>query len=264
MDSTARHQFLQAYARIRHAEGRGSEEPAYYHALPDRDLTGTNCAQWRIRARSYHHFADTVLAEMERQSGRPLDIVDLGAGNGWLSYRLSQRRHRVVALDIFPDARDGLGALTHYAMRLQGVLAEFDHLPFREASFDLAIYNSSFHYSSDYRRTLAEARRCLRASGRVVIVDSPLYRRAEHGERMRAERQASFEAVYGFRSEALRSIEFLDENMLAELARELDIEWRFSQPWYGWNWALRPWKARLRGGRPPSRFGVLLGRFRGQ
>ncbi|MBZ5636608.1 MAG: class I SAM-dependent methyltransferase [Acidobacteriia bacterium] len=262
MDSAARQQFLEDYARIRHAEGRGSANSAYYRELPDRDLSGRNPEQWRIRARSFHTFERTILADAERRAGRQLDVLDLGAGNGWMSYRLASRGHRAVALDIFRDELDGLGALAHYPLRFPAAAADFDFLPFREAAFDLAIFNSSFHYSSDYRRTLTEVRRCLRAGGSLVIMDSPVYRRSEHGEMMRAERQAYFEQVYGFRSDALKSIEYLDRRMLQELSDELNIEWQYSQPWYGLRWALRPWKAMLRGQRPPSRFLILVARFR--
>jgi hypothetical protein len=79
---------------------------------------------------------------------------------------------------------------------------------------------------------------------------------------MRAERQAYFEKLYGFRSDALKSIEYLDQPMLDELSSELNIDWQYGQPWYGLRWALRPWKAKLRGKRPPSRFLILVGRFR--
>jgi hypothetical protein len=78
---------------------------------------------------------------------------------------------------------------------------------------------------------------------------------------MRSERQVFFEQQHGFRSEALRSIEFLDEPMLDALARDLRLDLADSQPWYGLGWMLRPWKARLKGRRPPSRFWILEARF---
>lgn len=137
----------------------------------------------------------------------------------------------------------------------------FDDLPFPDAQFDLAVYNSSIHYSSDYERTLAEARRCLRPQGHVVILDSPVYKRREHGEAMRTERRASFERQHGFRSEALGSIEFFDLQMLRDLERRLSITWEIHRPWYGWRWHLRPLRARLTKQRPPSRFWILVGKF---
>jgi len=262
MTREMRQQFLSDYAKIRHAEGRGSEDAEYYRALPFRDLTGRNSAQWAIRARTWTHFENSVLRELESRSQRPLEILDLGAGNGWMSYRLALREHKPVAIDIFSDSSDGLRCARYYPKRFPCIEAEFDRLPFRDGSFDAAIFNSSIHYSTDYRRTLGEARRCLRSSGRIVIMDSPIYKRAEHGEQMRTERHAQFERSYGFRSDAVPSIEYFDEATLAALASEFEIEWHRSQPWYGLAWALRPWKARLRARRPPSKFCILVGSFR--
>lgn len=250
-----RQAFLEQYGCIRRAEGRGSDDGAYYRALPFEDLSGRNAWQWRMRARTFRYFVRHLLP------AAPCDVLDLGAGNGWLCYRLREMGHAPVAVDIFRDARDGLGALRHYRAPLRAVEADFDALPFAEGSFDLAVFNASLHYSPDYARTLAEVRRCLRADGRLVILDSPVYRRREHGERMRAERQEQFTRQYGFRSEALGSIEFLDEPTLAELARVLRLRWEIHKPWYGFRWHLRPLAARLRGTRPPSRFWILEGTF---
>ena len=259
--TSARHKFLEDYRNIRRAEGRGSREPAYYRALPYQDLSGRNSAQWAIRGRSYRYFERNVLSRFERTRGGALDVLDLGAGNGWMCYRLSLRSHRPVGLDIFNDALDGLGAARHYGGTFPLVETEFDSLPFRSSSFDLAIFNASLHYSTDYRRTLAELRRCLRSSGRFVIIDSPIYQRHEDGERMRAERHDEFERRYGFRSDAMPSLEYLDEPTLDKLADDLNIEWVVHRPWYGWKWWWRPWKARLLGRRPPSRFWILEGVF---
>jgi len=253
--------FIEEYSAIRRSEGRGSEDPAYYLALPYKDLTGKNSGQWFIRGKSYRHFEQKILPALEK--GKPLDVLDLGAGNGWMSYRLALRNHRPVAVDVLTDAFDGLGAARHYHEQLGCVFplveAEFDRLPFADAQFDLAVFNSSLHYSTNYQRTLMEARRCLRPSGRIVILDSPVYQRRDHGERMRQERHQEFEARFGFRSDSIPSIEFLHEALLDELADFLHVKWEVHKPWYGWNWHLRPWKARLSGRRPPSRFWILVG-----
>lgn len=261
MHSAARHNFLDDYRVIRHAEGRGSEDPEYYRALPGRDLSSKSSAQWSIRAKTWGHFERHVLPQFEQAWNRPLDVLDLGAGNGWTSWRLSLRRHKPVALDIFTDLKDGLGAMRRYATSPSMVEAEFDVLPFRDHMFDLALFNASFHYSADYHRTLAETRRCLRPLGGVVIMDSPIYKRPEHGLRMQAERRVQFERQYGFPSDAMHSIEFLDEESIKRLGRELNIRWSYCQPRYGWRWSMRPLEACLLGRRPPSRFGILIGRF---
>ena len=263
MQAATRQRFLEDYIRIRHAEGRGSRNAAYYLELPYRDITGRLQDQWNIRAASYRHLEQYVLPPIERKFGGRLRIADLGAGNCWMSYRLSLRGHTLTAVDILADALDGLEAGAHYQTLTPflRVNAEFDSLPFDDASLDLVIYNSSIHYSTDYRRTLAEARRCLGPGGSFVIVDSPVYRQREHGERMKEERHRQFRETYGFASDALPSIEYLDEETLGTLARGLGIQWRIHRPWYGLNWVLRPWKARWKRARPPARFWILQGSF---
>ena len=263
MLAAVRQRFLADYVKIRHAEGRGSKDASYYLALPYVDITGRLQDQWTMRAKSWRYLERRVLPEIERRAGHPLRVADLGAGNCWLSYRLALRGHRPAAVDILTDPLDGLAAGRHYQSQafFPRVNAEFDDLPFASASLDLVIYNASIHYSTDYRRTLAEAKRCLRPEGCFLVVDSPVYRRREHGEKMRAERHRQFQSTYGFASDTLQSIEYFDEPMLDELARDLRVEWKIYRPWYGWQWALRPLKAWWKGRRPPSRFWILRGRF---
>jgi ubiquinone/menaquinone biosynthesis C-methylase UbiE len=253
--------FITEYSMIRRAENRGSDRSDYYLALPYEDITGAHGDQWRMRGRTYRHFENHVLPLLEQ--GRKLDVLDLGAGTGWLSYRLSRRGHCPVAVDILTDSRDGLGAAHHYRDSLGYlfplVQAEFDNIPFSDTQFDIAVFNSSLHYSSDYERTLSEIRRCLKSDGSVVVLDSPIYRRAEHGMRMRQERHEFFESRYGVRSESIRSIEFLDEALLSGLSERLGIRWQVFRPWYGWRWHLRPLMAAWKRQRPPSRFQILVG-----
>jgi len=263
MLAASRRQFLDDYVKIRHAEGRGSDDAAYYLALPFRDLTAKLQDQWTIRGKSFRYLEKRVLPAIEEEHGGPLRVADLGAGNCWLSYRLALRGHRPIAIDILGDSLDGLAAGRHYQPHtaFPRVNAEFDDLPLASGSLDLAIYNASIHYSTDYVRTLREIRRCLRPGGTFAIVDSPVYQLREHGQMMVRERHRQFEKQYGFASDTLPSIEYFDLQMLAELGSELGIRWKVYRPWYGWQWAMRPWKARWKGKRPPSNFWILTGRF---
>lgn len=258
MLAAERRRFVEDYLRIRQAEGRGSDDPGYYLALPYRDLSGKLQLQWAMRGSTYRYFEQHILGR------RPLDLLDLGAGCGWMSYRLALRGHRPVAVDILTDGRDGLGAARHFLEKLERpfprIDAEFDSLPFPDGRFDTVLYNASLHYSSDYTKTLREARRCLRPGGRIIILDSPVYRLREHGEMMRRERHEQFLAQYGTDSDNIRSIEYLDLAAIASLSREIGIVWQIHKPWYGPAWHLRPLKAWLKSARPPSRFWILEGR----
>jgi SAM-dependent methyltransferase len=260
-ENIARQKFLEDYRHIRHAEGRGSDTSDYYRTLPSCDRSDPNAAMWAMRSKTYSYFVKNILKPLEAYENRPLDVLDLGAGNCWLSHRLSLRGHRPVALDIFADERDGLRAARHYQTPFPVIEADFDRLPVPPKRFDLAIFNASFHYSIDYVRTLSEIRRCLRPSGRFVILDTPIYRLRDHGRRMVEEKHAAFLKRYGFRSDALPSIDFLDIPTLRALHEALQIDWQIFQPWYGWRWHLRSVNALLRRRRPPSKFWILVGKF---
>jgi SAM-dependent methyltransferase/uncharacterized protein YbaR (Trm112 family) len=254
--------FLSDYTSIRRAEGYGYDDPARYQRLPEVEPADPLAWQWRMRARSFACLRRRVLTSRSQAfAGRGsagLRALDLGAGVGWLSNRLAQLGHAPWAVDLNLDPRDGLGAARHYAPDWPRIQAEFDRLPLADGQADLAIYNASLHYSVDYRATLAEALRVLRPRGRIVVIDSPIYGRDASGRQMIAERQAAFERAHGTRSDALPSIGYLTWQVLDQLGRDLGLRWRMFRPWYGWRWALRPWRARLAGQREPSTFALLL------
>jgi SAM-dependent methyltransferase len=246
--------FLRDYTMIRSAEGYGYADPTRYRRLPEVDADDPLAWQWRMRARSFDCLRRRVLT----RHAAGLAVLDVGAGVGWLSNRLALLGCRACAVDLNVDPRDGLAAAQHYDTNWPRVQAEFERLPLADDQADVVVYNASLHYSTDYRTTLREALRVLRPAGRVVVMDTPIYRRDASGQRMIAERQAAFARSHGTRSDALPNIGYLTWAMLRELARDLGLRWRVVTPWYGWRWALRPWRARLTGAREPSRFALLI------
>jgi SAM-dependent methyltransferase len=246
--------FLLDYARVRRAEGRGSEDAEYYRRLPWMKGDDVVAWQWSIRARTYEAFVREILPS----DGAPLKIVDLGAGVGWLCHHLRELGHLPCAVDIHLDARDGLGAQRHYDPCWPVIQAEFDHLPLRAGQADLVIYSACLHYSTDYRRTLGEALRVLRDRGRIVVMDSPIYRRDRSGRQMVTERHETFRRRYGTPSTALPSVEYLTWGMLRDLERSLRIRFTVHRVWYGVRWALRPVVAALGRRREPSTFAILV------
>ncbi len=251
-------QFIQEYELVRRAEGRGSDDPQVYRGLPFAGPQTPLADQWRIRGTSYKAFVRTVLAGYELKQAGGLQIVDMGAGNGWLSNRLAQRGHHVAAVDLVVNTFDGLGCKKYYETSFVAIQAEFDHLPFDDQSADLVIFNASAHYSSDLLVTLAEAARVVRSSGAVVILDSPVYHEASSGLKMAVEREEQFLAAYGTRSNALQSENFLTYQRLDDLVKRLHLSARLITPYYGLKWLARPWKARLAGQREPAAFHIIV------
>jgi len=258
--------FTTEYQIVRTSEGRGSEDSAFYLALPYSDLSGRNTAQWNIRARTFRSLQQEVLPLIELNSLQPLDILDIGAGNCWLSYRLALQGRRPVAVDLITNHTDGLGAAVHYREKLPDLFPRFqtdaDSMPFASSQFDCVIFNASFHYSEDYVATMAEAVRCLRNEGMVIIADTAWYSREESGEQMIVERQQTFKSQYGFPSNGLKSLEYLTDSRLDRLAQLFSLKWQMVAPYYGLRWALRPWVARFKGRREPSRFRIYFSEVR--
>jgi SAM-dependent methyltransferase len=260
--------FMREYEAVRASEGRGSTEPAYYLALPHKDLTHRHRWQWKIRSRSYRYIERRILPQLERKRTRPLDALDLGAGNGWLSYRLALRGHSAVAVDLLTNTFDGLGAASHYLAVLPSLFPRFqgelDRLPFADSQFDLVVFNASFHYSENYARTLCEAIRCLRPDGSLMIVDSPWYSNDEFGQSMVRERRQNFQERFSFPSDALASCEYLTDERLALLESNFELKWTIHQPWYGLRWAARPWLAKWKRRREPAQFRIYTAEVKPQ
>lgn len=257
-------QFVNDYERIRAAEGRGSDSAEYYLALPYEDLSGKNRPQWKIRARTFQYLARHILPQVEHSAGANPRVLDIGAGNGWLSYRLALKGFRPVAVDLLVNDHDGLRAIKHYRGHLQTTIpciqAESIHLPLASGQFDAVIFNASFHYAESYVRTVEEAMRCLKGGGMLIVADSPWYKKHSSGEQMLVDRRAAFLRRFGTPSDSIASQEFLTDRRLSELEQTFHIRWTRHTPFYGVSWSLRPLIASLRGRREPSRFRIYTAR----
>ena len=274
-------QFRQEYETVRRQEGRGSDDPAFYRALPfvvengtqinadDADFSSRSfggaqdkplrlVADWVERARSFGVLVERVIRPLEAQGQRPLKILDLGAGNGWLSNRLAARGHALAAVDLGVNDWDGLGAHRQYETDFTCLQAEFDQLPLENKQVDLVIFNASFHYSVNYEVTLREALRVLRPEGQMVVMDTAVYRHHASGQQMVAEREAAFMRQYGFASNALSSENFLTYGRINEIATAVDRNWRLIWPIPTWRRWVRRAKVAVRRQREPAQFPLIV------
>ncbi len=227
-------QFLHDYRIIRTDQGWGQPDSAYFLALPEVAADDPQAKIWQRRRESRRVLLGDIIEPMAARRKRPLRIADLGAGNCWLAYGLAELGHMVAAVDLSVDETDGLGARRWYVPELErrnrvpftSIQAEFDRLPWTDHALDVALFNASLHYSLDCAVTLREAVRVLSPHGVVVIMDSPVYRRASSGKAMVRERERAYEDLYGFRSDRLPAEHFLTTGRLEELAREVGLRWQ--------------------------------------
>jgi SAM-dependent methyltransferase len=260
--SSAEARFRTAYAEHRASEGRALDELALFELPYLR--TGPVASEWAVKACSFDTFVARVLEPLAATMQRPLTVADLGAGNGWLSWRVAERGHSALAVDVRDDDVDGLGAARAFAERMparvERCVASFDRLPLPDGCRDLVVFNASLHYATDLDITMHEARRILRDDGRLAIIDSPFYAQDEQGVAMVEEKRRAARARFGARAAelmALRFVEYLTRDRL-EMASP-GMRWTRHRVRYPLWYELRPLKARIGGRRSPSRFDVWEG-----
>ena len=193
MTDIALETFASEYAHHRGREGRGYVGEQLLQ-LPYLNK-GPHADQWAVRARTFDAFMARVLRPHAARLGRPLDIVDLGAGNGWLSYRVALEGHHAIAIDIRNDAVDGLGAAEPFlrrAPRMKRIVAPFEAVPLPAASADIVLFNASIHYATNLSAVLSEAHRLTCPGGQIAILDSPFYAHETDGLAMVAEKLQRF------------------------------------------------------------------------
>lgn len=111
-------------------------------------------------------------------------VGDLGCGTGSLSLSLARHVAHVHAIDGSPAMLDAA------RQRLQGQLnvtvaeGSLEALPLDDASLDVAVLMLVLHHVAEPSRVLKEARRVLRAGGRLLIADMTAHEREEYRTQM--------------------------------------------------------------------------------
>jgi len=244
-------EFLGEYRLLRSVDGWGASNAKYYRDLPQVAAHDPQRAIWRIVAKNFRRLLD-VLAEI-----KPGRILDMGAGNGWVSYQLTHRGYTVAALDISDDVRDGLGASIYYECAFDRYQAEFDRLPFRQAQFDVIIFSASLHYSNDLSATLREAARALCPNGKIIIIASPVFKFQHSGAMLVTERERKFKERFGF-APASPGKGFLTELEIKESAQTAQLSVNFSHSDDHWLKSLRRAWIQRKIGREPARFPLIV------
>lgn len=103
----------------------------------------------------------------------PMDVVDIGCGEGYLTIEVARWARRVIAIDRSPAvlarARD-LAARRHVT-NIVWKKGDVEKLPLEAASMDLALLSQTLHHAPHPARAVAEAARVLRPGGRVLLLD---------------------------------------------------------------------------------------------
>jgi ArsR family transcriptional regulator len=109
----------------------------------------------------------------------PLEVADLGCGEGYLSIEMARWARRVVAVD---RSREVLSRGRELARRrkignIVWKRGELERVPLQAETMDVVLLSQALHHAEKPEVVMAETRRILRPGGRVLILEL-----REHGE----------------------------------------------------------------------------------
>ena len=103
----------------------------------------------------------------------PLDVADIGCGDGYLTVEMARWAKTVYGIDrsdeVLERAR-ALGARRH-AGNVQWRKGDLTHLPLRDEAVDVALMSQALHHAQDPEEALAEAVRVLKPGGKLLVLD---------------------------------------------------------------------------------------------
>jgi SAM-dependent methyltransferase len=103
----------------------------------------------------------------------PLDVADIGCGEGYLTLEAARWARTVVGIDRSSDVLERAKALAarRHVTNVHWKTGDLARLPLKDASVDVALFSQSLHHASDPASALAESVRVLRPGGRVLLLD---------------------------------------------------------------------------------------------
>jgi SAM-dependent methyltransferase len=103
----------------------------------------------------------------------PLDVADLGCGEGYLTVETARWAKQVTAVDRSAGvlARAKALAARKKCSNITWKKGELEKLPIDNATMDVALLSQALHHAADPAQAIGEAARVLKPGGRLLILD---------------------------------------------------------------------------------------------
>ncbi len=169
-ETDAKTAFEELYLTVRNKEGRfyTDEEVAQ---LPSIDEGHPYYREWEMRKRS----ANRLMTYLQKKN-KPLSILEIGCGNGWLSAKLAGLKDTsVTGIDAnLPEIEQARRVFSDTGSRF--IYGNFNVDAFdKHPMFDMIVFAASFQYFPSAKLILQEAMQLLNPDGEVHIMDTHFY-----------------------------------------------------------------------------------------
>lgn len=138
--------------------------------LPDINDTHIHYDEWLVRKASCKR-----LINYFKKKKKPLQILEIGCGNCWLSHKLAEiPQTKVIGLDInYAELEQGVSVFLDN--NLQFVYGDIRKNVLQDLQFDMIIFAASISYFSSLHEIIKIALRHLTVEGEIHVIDSLFY-----------------------------------------------------------------------------------------
>lgn len=182
--------FEDLYLTVRQKEGRFYTDEQVSQ-LPDIEEIHPYFHEWQMRARSSRRLINYL-----QQKNKPLSILEIGCGNGWLSAKMAGLDGALVTgLDANkPEIEQARRVFKNSSVRF--IYNTFYMESFGKfVKFDVIVFAASFQYFPSAKAIIDDAKQLLNPGGEIHIIDTHFYDTEE--AKLSASRSKNYYATMG-------------------------------------------------------------------
>ncbi|WP_276132994.1 class I SAM-dependent methyltransferase [Polluticoccus soli] len=163
------------YIQVRDTEGRIVSDELLL-TLPDVPENNSYNTEWKMRANSFSRFRAYL---EKRYNSRSLNILDIGCGNGWMSYNLAKGGHTLAGVDLNMAELQQAERVFSMGNNLKWFYADVmkDDIP--GGPFDIILFSASCQYFSNIKDLTGRTEKLLTPNGEIHLLDSVFYKRSQ-------------------------------------------------------------------------------------
>ncbi len=169
-----KNEFESLYLKAREKENRIYEDKVVKN-LPAINKNHPLFREWKIREKSIQK-----LEEYIKNKEKPLNIMELGCGNGWLTHNIAMIKDcYVIGVDVNKSELEQAARVFCYQNNHKFFYADIFADYFELGDFDIVILASSIQYFRNINHLFERLLYLTKHNGEIHIIDSPFYSSSE-------------------------------------------------------------------------------------